>query len=287
MLRLFRKKESTDPSKETIIDSIEFPFIHRLWLRLSPFSGKIFFNKIILLSAKMAVVDGAVTQTELRLFTSLLETHFSLSKRHINAARKILFKAKENKESFSDIANSFYKKFKKVPVLLENAYDVLLSMAYADNVITLSEQELLKECAEIFKLNSDTLNRLIKRHHNWKTKFEYTVHETKKQSDRKHSHSSENKDRKENNKSKFNWKDYQKSNQQESKFKFDLNEKWFEVLGVDKNATVNEVKKAYRKLVQMYHPDRLPKDLPPEMVRSSVERFIEIQKAYDQFIGQK
>jgi molecular chaperone DnaJ len=49
----------------------------------------------------------------------------------------------------------------------------------------------------------------------------------------------------------------------------------YQVLGVDKKATPEEIKKAYRKLARQYHPDRNPGDEKAE------ERFKEIQGAYD------
>ncbi len=49
----------------------------------------------------------------------------------------------------------------------------------------------------------------------------------------------------------------------------------YETLGVPKNASQDELKKAYRKLVRQYHPDTHPGDATAE------EKFKEVQSAYD------
>jgi molecular chaperone DnaJ len=49
----------------------------------------------------------------------------------------------------------------------------------------------------------------------------------------------------------------------------------YDTLGVKKNASADEIKKAYRKLAAQYHPDKNPGDASAE------EKFKEVQNAYD------
>ena len=50
---------------------------------------------------------------------------------------------------------------------------------------------------------------------------------------------------------------------------------YYKTLGVDKKATPDQIKKAYRKLARQYHPDRNPGD------KAAEERFKEISQAHD------
>ena len=54
----------------------------------------------------------------------------------------------------------------------------------------------------------------------------------------------------------------------------------YEVLGVSRQASEDEIRKAYRKLARDYHPDRRPDD------KAAEEKFKEIQQAYE-ILGDK
>src|SRR5918993_4318719 len=50
---------------------------------------------------------------------------------------------------------------------------------------------------------------------------------------------------------------------------------YYEILGVAKGASAEEIKKAYRKVAMQYHPDRNPGD------KASEEKFKEAAEAYE------
>ncbi len=52
------------------------------------------------------------------------------------------------------------------------------------------------------------------------------------------------------------------------------------IIGVSENASQEEIKKAYRRLVKLHHPDRFASE-SKEQQKLAEQRFIEIQKAYE------
>ena len=56
-----------------------------------------------------------------------------------------------------------------------------------------------------------------------------------------------------------------------------MSNEYYDVLGINKNCSESEIKKAYRKLAMKYHPDKSPDDKKNEYT----EKFKEISEAYE------
>ncbi|MGB1283929.1 MAG: TerB family tellurite resistance protein [Polaribacter sp.] len=61
---------------------------------------------------------------------------------------------------------------------------------------------------------------------------------------------------------------------------YDASDNAYKILEISKNATDDEVKKAYRRMAKKYHPDKL-QDLGEEHLKGANEKFQNIQSAYD------
>jgi len=60
----------------------------------------------------------------------------------------------------------------------------------------------------------------------------------------------------------------------------------YKILEIDKTASNDEVKKAYRKMAKKYHPDKL-QHLGEEHVKGAEEKFKQVQKAYEQLQNER
>lgn len=64
------------------------------------------------------------------------------------------------------------------------------------------------------------------------------------------------------------------------------NKDWYSVLGVSSQASDDEIKKAYRKLILMYHPDRVATQ-DEKQKEEATKKFREVQEAYENISKQR
>ena len=55
---------------------------------------------------------------------------------------------------------------------------------------------------------------------------------------------------------------------------------YYDILGVPQSASLDEIKRAYRKLAQAFHPDKLA-GIPPAVAKLAEEKFKDVQEAYE------
>ena len=60
----------------------------------------------------------------------------------------------------------------------------------------------------------------------------------------------------------------------------------YKILEVAADASQDQIKNAYRKMVKKYHPDKL-RGQDPAMIKGAEEKFREVQKAYETLMGLK
>ena len=61
-------------------------------------------------------------------------------------------------------------------------------------------------------------------------------------------------------------------------------EKWYTILGISKDATDTEVKKAYRKMAVKYHPDKLI-GVSDDIKKLAEEKFLVVKESYEQIMN--
>jgi len=67
---------------------------------------------------------------------------------------------------------------------------------------------------------------------------------------------------------------------------YDSSDSAYRILEIEKSASDTEVKKAYRKMVKKYHPDKL-QHLGESHVKGAEEKFKQVQKAYEQIQNER
>lgn len=204
---------------------------------------KLFFSTVFTLLGKLAKADGRVSEDEIQHAQAIME-QLQLTPEHRKEAINLFKVGAEPEYDPTALLVSFRDATLFAPQLKQTLLIYLIGMAMADGTIDSAESTVLRNCAETLGIPVRILEHLIAM--------------AKGQSE---------------------FRNGGEGRGQSQKGGLDAA---YAALGVEKSASDGEVKKAYRKLMSEYHPDKLiGQGVPEDMIKLATERSQEVQAAYD------
>lgn len=205
---------------------------------------------IMALAAIVAKADGSISREEITVIKQFVTRYFGVPYESLNEYADAFSYGKEHPEKyvvFARMVRDYY-----------NRRDIVLALAYLLVSITMQDGKVMTE-------KEDKQIRLILAEMGL-SEYEY--------SSIKRSFARESYDY------------YQGSYGQKGGTSYtsatDLTKKYSEVLGVSEDASMSDIKKAYRKLAKEYHPDKMAsQSMPEEYTKFANEKIAEINEAYE------
>lgn len=212
-----------------------------------------FFETVFTLMGKLAKADGRVSETEIAHVESFMkQLNMSADNRkqaiaHFKTGSKIGYDASPLIQNFNRITTTS-------PNLKQMLMVYLTRVAAADGGLHQKESEVLRDIAQQMGYSAQAFEQLMAMLQGQDQFAGGRYHQNQQRSG-------------------------YSTNRPNSYSEIDSA---YKALGVKKDNTDSEIKKAYRRLVREYHPDKLMgQGLPEEMIKEATERSQEIQTAYD------
>ncbi|NOH80237.1 co-chaperone DjlA [Vibrio sp. RE86] len=216
-----------------------------------------FFKAAFAVMGHVAKAKGQVTRQEIELATTMMD-RMNLHGEQRKAAQNAFREGKESDFPLETV-------LERVRISAGGRFDLMqfflelqISAAFADGDIHPSERNVLHKIASGLNFSSEQLEQRLRMQ---EAAFRFQQGGFGGQSQGKSQHSG------------GSWQQASTADQLSDAYK---------LIGVDSSADAKTVKRAYRKLMNEHHPDKLmAKGLPPEMMNVAKEKSQEIQNAYD------
>lgn len=206
-----------------------------------------FFHTVFSLLGYIAKADGRVSEQEIQT-TEHFMAQMGLSGEHRREAIRLFGIGKDSKFDADQVISEFRAVCGGHPNLVQLLLVYLVNVAMADGRLDVAEERVLRQVADGLGIASfafEQLLRMIKAQNAFRG-------------------------------------GYGAEQGYGAKSESDTLAMAYQALGVSADASDKEVKKAYRKLMSEFHPDKLiGQGVPDDMVQAATERSQEIQRAYD------
>ncbi|MCQ2603578.1 MAG: co-chaperone DjlA [Spirochaetia bacterium] len=222
----------------------------------SPQRQMTFFVAVFSMLGKMANADGKITEDESRAVENFIENELKLSKPDHDFAMRIFYAAASSAEEFDKFASQFYECFRHDFQMIEMMMDILVRLAYADNVLSSAEEQFIARAAMCFSYPAANVAALKTKYRQSASQQGYTGQQSYQDSSYHDNHAA--------------------GNSSESL------EVAYSILGCNIGDPDDVIKSKYKKLVKEYHPDVIAsKGLPEEFAEFANNKFRQIQSAYE------
>ncbi|MDW6090998.1 co-chaperone DjlA [Vibrio rhizosphaerae] len=216
-----------------------------------------FFRAAFSVMGHVAKAKGNVTKEEIRL-ASVMMDRMNLNDIQRQLAQEAFREGKESGFPLENVLEQVMRSTGGRGDLIQFFLELQISAAFADGDLHPSEREILHKVARGLSFSELQLEQRLRMQ---EAAFRF----------QRHAHSGQD-----------SYQDNRQGGGFSQAYSSSHLSDAYHVLGVDEGADVKTVKKAYRKLMNEHHPDKLmAKGLPPEMMTMAKEKSQEIQQAYE------
>lgn len=228
----------------------KYPKLSREMRQDPAFEGKNpVIASIMALCAMIAKADGSVTKSEVHFIREFIKGHFGISSEEMNTYEGAFNYGKNHPEAylaFTNIISGYYRTRRDYIMAL--AY-LFVGVAMQEGESNTAKESQMKKIVMALGLSEYEYQALRMAFNRQRGGYEES----------------------------YSGQAFGGYSNQE-----DLVKKYTQVLGVSEQASMAEIKKAYRKLVKEYHPDKLSSgSVPPEYIEFANQKIRDINEAYE------